>query len=125
MSENANINVAIASINKMPHINTEINATLGVSSFLFNNGDMKNKKNSPLKANTLLAPYKNILSAPFENNGRECSNLNKSITNMNVKAILISARGVIIVFVFIIDFLPIKFATTPINRKTNKKNEIG
>ena len=118
--------MAIASINKIPHIITEIYATLeGIFFGYLLKGDIKNKKKSPLNANILLAPYKNILSAPFANNGSECSNLNKSTTNIKVNATLIRAIGIIIVFVLIIDFLPIKFATTAIKRKINKKKAIG
>lgn len=104
---------------------TEVKAILEVSSFLFNIGDIKNKKNNPLKANILLAPTKNILLAPFAKSGRECSNLNKSTTKINVNTILISVIGTIIVFVLIIDFFPRKLAKIPIKRKINKKNAIG
>ena len=94
----------------------EIKVTLDVSSFLLSKGDIKNKKNNPLNAKILLAPVKNILSAPFPNIGNGLSNLSKSITNINVRSTLIKTIGVIIVFDFIIDFFTSKFATTATNK---------
>ena len=56
MSEKANINVAIDNIKNIPQIKTDQKVTFEVSSFLYNIGEMKNRKNKPLKANILLAP---------------------------------------------------------------------
>lgn len=57
-----------------------------------------------------------MLLAPLANKGRERSILNKSITNIKVNNKLINAIGTIIVFVFIIDFLPIMLAMTATNK---------
>ena len=87
--------------------------------------EMKNKKKRPLKAKMLLAPERKILSNPLSKIGKERSIRSISATNIKVKRILNKAIGNIIVFVFIIDFLPIIFATTPINKKRNSIKEIG
>ena len=86
---------------------------------------MKNKKNNPLNAKILLAPVKKILSAPFPNIGKERSALNKSITKIDVRSILSKAIGTSIVFVFMMDFLLIKFATTQTNKNKNTIKVIG
>ena len=77
-----------------------MNVILAVSSFLFNMGDIKYKKNNPLNANILLAPERKMLLAPLANKGRERSILNKSITNIKVNNKLINAIGTIIVSIF-------------------------
>ena len=109
----------------MPHIKVEEYAIFGISSFLFSNGEMKNKKNNPLNANMLLAPVKNMVDAPSAKIGRERSTLSKSATNIKVNNMLNRAIGTIIVLVFIMDFFPIKFATTKTNKKRKTINEIG
>ena len=78
----------------------------GISSFLFSNGEMKNKKNNPLNANMLLAPVKNMVDAPSAKIGRERSTLSKSATNIKVNNMLNREIGTIIVLVFIMDFFP-------------------
>ena len=104
---------------KIPHINIDENVTFPKFSFLLSNGERKNKKKSPLKANRLLAPAKNILSAPSPKIGIARSNLSKSKTNIEVKKMLINAIGTMIVFDFIIDFFPIILAITATNKKIN------
>ena len=100
-------------------------ATLDEFSFWFNIGEIKNKKNNPLKANILLAPVRKILSAPFPRIGSGRSILNKSITNIDVTKILNNAIGRIIVLVFIIDLEPNRFATTATNKSKKIINETG
>ena len=117
--------MVIDKIRKMPQMGTDHNVTLEVSSFLFNIGEMKNKKNNPLKANILLAPVKKILSKPSAKIGKERSIFNISATKIKVNKILNNAIGTMMVFVLIIDFFPIIFATTPINKKKNRIKEIG
>ena len=125
ISEKAKTNVVIDKTKNIPHIKVEMYATFDKSSFLFNNGEIKNKKNSPLNAKILLAPVKKIVDAPSAKIGRERSTLSKFATKINVNNMLNRAIGTIMVLVFIIDFLPIKFATTTVNRKRKIINEIG
>lgn len=109
----------------IPDIIIEEKATLPMFSFFSSIGEMKNKKNKPLKANKLLAPDRKIWLAPFPNIGSERSNFSKSITNIEVMKILNKAIGTIIVLDFIIDFLPKMFATTATNRKRKIINVTG
>ena len=125
MSEKANTSASIDKIKNIPHINVEEKATFEISSFLSNKGEMKNKKKSPLNAKILLAPVINIVLAPSAKIGRESSILNKLATNTNVNKMLKSATGTTIVFTLIIDFLPIKLATTTTNKNIKIINDIG
>ena len=125
ISEKEKTSVIIDNIKNNPQINIDVKVTFEVSSFLFNKGETKNKKNKPLNANILLAPERNKLLTPLPNIGRERSNFNKSITNIKVNNMLNKAIGTIIVFDLIIDFPPIKFATTPINKNKKIINAIG
>src|SRR5699024_12293797 len=84
ISKKAKTNAIIDKIRNMPHIKVEEYAIFGISSFLFSNGEMKNKKNNPLNANMLLAPVKNMVDAPSAKIGRERSTLSKSATNTNI-----------------------------------------
>ena len=125
MSENPNTNAIIDKSKNIPQISVDEKATLGIFSFLSNKGEMKNKKNSPLNAKTLLAPVINIFFAPLAKIGSESSTLNKSATNTNVNRMLKSAIGTIIVLTLLIDLLPIKLATTTMNRNIKIINDIG
>ena len=112
-------------IKNNPHMSTEAKVIFDMSSFLLSNGEIKKRKNNPLKANTLLAPVRNTLLAPVANIGRERSILSKSITKMTVNNMLNKAIGTIIVFAFMIDFFPIIFAVTPINKNNKTIKAIG